>query len=464
MDEAPRALPHDVSAEMGVLGSMLLTPEALNAAREKLESDSFYKLSHQIIFDAIIELFDEHNTVDLIIVRDGLKRRGQLEKVGGISYLQELAEAPPASVNVEYYAEIVHEKAVRRNLIQTSSRIQKQCHQDTCKVEELLDDAERAILSVRHMRGGGEAREMPHLMQDVLEDLAEREAGTRSGIPTGFSDLDRIINGFHDGEFIIIAARPSVGKTTLCLNMAHYICHVERCPAVFYSLEMGAKQLTSNILCIHNRLDTQDFRRADLDNKEWADLEMSIEDMAEMPLHVDDTPALRIGELRARARRMCQQHGVEVIFVDYLQLLRPSKARNMRSTEVSEISAGLKALARELDVPLVAVAQLNRSSAKEGRKPRMSDLRESGALEQDADVIMLLHRPDDPSEESFEKSFGDDYGGPTEGSLPGSEADLIIDKQRNGPTGVCPLVFLKRHLRFESRAQLYHDVEQQVSF
>lgn len=459
-ETAPRALPHDSKAEMGVLGSMLLSPDAIYLSREELEPDSFYKLAHQDVFNAILDLADQRNTVDLILLRDELKRREKLEKVGGVAYLQELMEAVPTSANVEYYIEIVHDKAVRRHLIQASTRIQKESHRDAHDVDELLDEAESTVLAVRHMKDNGQVRGMSSVLHDIMAHLDEmhQNEGELGGVATGFTDLNRITNGLHAGEFIVIAARPSVGKTTFCLNMIHNICHVERRPAALYSLEMGAQQIVSNILCIHNHLDTQDFRRGTLNDTQWDDLEKSLDDMAGLPFYVDDTPALRIGDLRARARRMHNQHGIEVIFVDYLQLLRPGRNRDSRAVEVAEISAGLKALARELEVPVVSVAQLNRSSAKEGRKPRMSDLRESGAIEQDADLIMLLHRPEEPGDEEFDPAL--DEGGPpgagganAPAGMPGSNAELIIAKQRNGPTGVCPLVFWKRYLRFESRSQ-----------
>jgi replicative DNA helicase len=438
---------------------MLLSPDAIYLAREELEAESFYKLANQEVFTAILELADQRNTVDLILLRDELKRREKLEKVGGVSYLQELMEAVPTSANVEYYIEIVHDKAVRRHLIEASTRIQKESHRDARNVDELLDEAESTMLAVRHMKDNGRVRGMNAVLHDIMAHLDElhQNENQLGGVATGFTDLNRITNGLHAGEFVVIAARPSVGKTTFCLNMIHNICHVERKPAVLYSLEMGAQQIVSNLLCIHNRLDTQDFRRGTLNDTQWDDLEKSLDDMASLPFYVDDTPALRIGDLRARARRMHHQHGIEVIFVDYLQLLRPERTRDNRAVDVAAISAGLKALARELEVPVVSVAQLNRSSAKEGRKPRMSDLRESGAIEQDADLIMLLHRPEQSGDEEFDPAI--DEGGPPGGGsnppagMPGSNAELIIAKQRNGPTGVCPLVFWKRYLRFEARSQ-----------
>ncbi|MFP4027214.1 MAG: replicative DNA helicase [Candidatus Brocadiia bacterium] len=442
---APRALPHDIQAEMGVLGSMLLSPDAIFLSRERLDRNSFYKLAHQDIFSGILNLADKRNTVDLILLRDELKNQDKLEDAGGVGYLQELMEAVPTSANVEYYIEIVHEHAVRRKLIETSTGILKSSYQDGQDVEALLDEAESDILSVRHMKEGSRFQDMRTVLLDLMPKIDERHQnpGQLTGIPTGFQDLDNITSGLQPGEFVVIAARPSVGKTTFALNFLHNVCLNERMPAALYSLEMRAEQIVSNILCMHLKLDTQDFRKGTLGDKEWDALEESIEDLASMPLYVDDLPAVRIGDLRARARRMKHQNDVSVIVVDYLQLVRPPHSRDNRAVEVAEISAGLKALARELNIPVVAVAQLNRSVEKEGRRPRMSDLRESGAIEQDADVIMLLHRPQD-NEEGFDMSDP----GNQRNDIPPSPAELIVAKQRNGPTGVCRLAFWKRWLRF----------------
>ncbi|MFW6279998.1 MAG: DnaB-like helicase N-terminal domain-containing protein, partial [Planctomycetota bacterium] len=257
-DDAPGALPHDIKAEMGVLGSMLLSPDAIHLAREALDPESFYKMAHQEVFSAILDLDDQHNAVDLILLRDGLKQRDKLEKVGGVSYLQELMEAVPTSANVEYYIDIVREKAVRRHLIQAATSIQKSSYQDSMDVDDLLDEAESTMLSVRHKKDSGRVQDMSGVLHGILERLDElhQNPDQLGGISTGFTDLNRITNGLHDGEFVVIAARPSVGKTTFALNMLHNVCHVERRPAALYSLEMGAQQIASNLLCIHNRLDT----------------------------------------------------------------------------------------------------------------------------------------------------------------------------------------------------------------
>jgi replicative DNA helicase len=446
---APRALPHDVQAEMGVLGSMLLSPDAIHIGRERLETDAFYKLIHQDVFDAILQLADKHNTVDLILLRDELKRQGKLDKVGGAGYLQELMEAVPTSANVEYYIEIVHEHAVRRKLIDTCTKILKSSYEDGQEVDRLLDASETDILAVRHQRDAGRIRDVRKVLLELMPQIDARHAnpGQLTGLPTGFFDIDRITNGLQKGELIVIAARPSVGKTTLALNMLHHICMVERRPAALYSLEMRAEQIVSNIMCMHNQLDTQDFRRGTLSETQWDDIEKSVDDLGAMPLYIEDAASLTIGRLRAQARRMRHQFKVELIVVDYLQLVQPPRARDSRAVEVAEVSAGLKALSRELEIPVIAVSQLSRDIEKgEKRKPRMSDLRESGAIEQDADVIMLLHRTDEPGDEDFPGASEEPAAAAP--GVPGTPLDVIVAKQRSGPTGICHLSFWKRYLKF----------------
>ncbi len=440
---AARVPPHDVQAEMGVIGSMLLNAEALHLARQRLSEESFYKLAHQDIFSAVLQLADQHNAVDLILLRDELARREKLEKVGGQAYLLELMESVPTSANAEHYVEIVREHAIRRHLIETATRIQKTSYENSANVEELLDEAESHILAVRHQRDSDRVREVNEVLQNIVErlEVLHQNPGQLTGVSSGYYDLDDLTGGFQPGQFIVIAARPSMGKTSFALNVLHNVCAVQRRPAALYSLEMPAEQIVSNFLCIHNTLDTHDFRRGTLDRRQWSRLEESLDDLVGLPLFVTDAPTIRIMDLRAMARRLVHRHEVELIVVDYMQLLQANRDHQNRATEVAEISAGLKALARELEVPLIAIAQLNRRVEQEQRRPRMSDLRESGAIEQDADVILLLHRPFMPGEEDDEME-----------EVPGSKADLIVAKQRNGPTDVVRLVFRRRYLRFESRA------------
>ncbi len=439
---SPRVPPHDLQAEMGVLGSMLLSSEAVHLARERLSEESFYKLAHQDVYSAILQLSDAQNAVDLILLRDELARQEKLEKVGGVGYLVELMESVPTSANAEHYIEIVRTHALRRHLIQTATSIQKSAYTNSQDVEELLDEAESEILSVRDEKESAPVRQMNDVLQNIVARLEElhQNPGQLTGLATGYYDLDDLTGGFQPGQFIVVAARPSIGKTSLALNILHNVCVVQRRPAALYSLEMPAEQIVSNFLCIHNKVDTHKFRRGTLETSQWDQLEASLDELVGLPLYISDTATLRVMDLRARARRLAHRHGVELVVVDYLQLLTPSRRRENRATEVAGISQGLKALARELGVPVVAIAQLSRRVEQEQRRPRLSDLRESGAIEQDADVVLLLHRPFLPGEEQEDTD------------VPGSKADIIVAKQRNGPTGLVRLVFRKRFLRFESRS------------
>jgi len=453
---APQMPPHDVQAEMGALGSMLLSRDAVFLARERLTADCFYKLAHQDIFEAILAVCDERNTVDLILLRDELKKRDKLDSVGGIAYLAELMEAVPTSANAEYYSEIVREHGIRRKLIDTATEIQKRSYRNGQDVGDLLDYAERTMLAVRHLKEAGKSANMNDILQALVDrlDKLHQNPGQLTGLSTGFYDLNRITCGLQPGEFIVVAARPSVGKTSLALNILHHVCGVERRPAVFFTLETSAEQIVSNLLCIHNEIDTQQFRTGALDEQQWSDIESSIDELVGMPLYVDDSAALGVLDLRARARRMVHRHHVELVVVDYLQLLQPSKRYENRANAVADISKGLKALARELGIPVLAVAQLNRSVETEQRRPRMSDLRESGAIEQDADVILLLHRATRSEEEEDYVATSTTTAPPASTMSQGSPADVIVAKQRNGPTGVCPLAFWKRYLKFKPRSSL----------
>jgi len=442
---APRTPPHDLQAEMGVLGAMLLSMDATFLSRERLSENSFYKLSHQDIFRAVVELSESHKPIDLILLRDELNRQGKLEKVGGVAYLTELMGAVPTSANAEYYIEIVRERAIRRHLIQTAGQIQKRAYENSQEVDGLLDEAESDILGIRHRKDTGEPKEVHQILQGIMARLEELQLhpGFLTGLASGYYDLDDLTGGFQPGEFIVLAARPSVGKTTLALNILHHVCHVERKPAAFFSLEMSAEQIVSNFLCLSNKLDTHDFRRGKLHDKDWARLEASLDDLVDLPLFIDDSPTLSVLDLRARARRLALRHEIRLVIVDYLQLVGSPRRHDNRANEVAEISRGLKALARELAVPLVAVAQLSRRVEQEQRPPRLSDLRESGAIEQDADLVLLLHRPQELLQDEATGELKD---------IPKSEANLIVAKQRSGPTGLVRLIFEKRYLRFESRA------------
>ncbi len=441
MNDAPlRVPPHDLVAERGVLGSMLLSADAARIAVERLTDAAFYHLAHGDVFAAMAGLLDEHDALDLILVRDELARRERLDKVGGQGYLLELMESVPTSGNVEHYADIVRRCAVRRHVIDATAQAQRDAFDPAVDEDDLLDATEARMLAVRDVRSDA-IRDAPTVLSAVFDRLAElqQNPGGMTGLATGFYDLDDLTGGLQPGDFVVLAARPSQGKTSLALNILHNVCAVQRRPAALFSLEMPAEQIVANFVCLHCRIDTHDFRRGTLTDRQWGALESAVDELADLPLYIDDSASMRILDLRARARRVVRRYSAEIIVVDYLQLLTARASHENRATEVAAISRGLKALARELRVPVLAVAQLNRRVEQEQRRPRMSDLRESGAIEQDADLILLLHRPhEDVAAEPDEAA--------------GAEADLIVGKHRNGPTGCVRLVFQRRYLRFASRA------------
>ncbi len=443
---------------------MLLSPDAIHIAREGLTESSFYKLAHQDIFRAVLQLSDAHNTVDLILLRDELSKQDALEKAGGEGYLLELMEAVPTSANAEFYVEIVREHALRRQLIETASRVQQNAYQDSQDVDALLDQAEANILAVRRQKDAEQVKELNDVLLTILARLEElhQHPGQLTGLATGFYDLDGMLGGLQPGHLIVVAARPSIGKTSFALNVLDHVCTVARQPAALYTLEMSAEQVASNFLCIHNSLDTHQFAVGALDKNDWVRLEESVDELVHVPLYIDDSASIGIMDLRARVRRVAHRQNLRLVVVDYLQLLESRTQRQNRATEVAEISRGLKGLARELGIPVIAVSQLSRRVEQEQRQPRLSDLRESGAIEQDADVVLLLHRKSGADEEALPDKSGGDWthreGGaraPTwdgHEEVYGREAQVIVAKQRNGPTGLVRLHFRRRSLRFESPA------------
>ena len=430
-----RVPPHSPDAEMAVLGAMLLDNEAISLAAEQLDEDSFYSRANQHVFDLVCQLFDELKQIDIVILREELKKRDLLDKVGGASYLMALFDAVPTAANVEYYIDIVKEKASRRALIKASTAIIQESYDDSQELETLLDSAERQVFAVTEAQASSEASQISQILKKTFDQIdgMDRDQGQVSGLPTGFYDLDELTSGLQNSELLICAARPSIGKTTICLNICEHVAVVERKPCLLFSLEMAAGQVAQNMLCSHAQIDAHRMRRGMLADSEWADLTLAVGTLSEAPIFIDDSPGLTLREVRARSRRMVSRAQIRLIVIDYLQLMEaPHKRRDGREQEISEISRGLKSLARELEVPVLAVAQLNRGvESREGHRPRMSDLRESGAIEQDADVVMLLHR--------------DEYYDP---DLNPGLGELIVAKQRNGPTGKVDLVFRKEFMRF----------------
>jgi len=436
-EKAQRVPPQSLEAEMSTLGSMALDVNCIGEIVQFLRAEHFYRHDHRLIFEALVKLYDEKRTVDLILLRDVLKEQGQLEQVGGVDYLMRLAESVPSAANAVYYAHIVRDKAVLRNLITVATEISSQAYDAQGEVAELIEQAEQKMFQVTQEKIAGHAVVMRDVMTKTFEMIDLRSGSLITGLPSGFLELDELTGGLQRGEMIVIAARPSMGKTALGLNIAEHIGADNNRAVVLFSMEMAAQALAERMLCSRGHIDSHRLRQGILSHEEYETLNnVTAGELSEAPIFIDDTPGLTPLELRAKARRLKLQHDIQLVVVDYLQLMYVPGAES-RQQEVSLISRHIKALARELEVPVIVMSQLNRSpEGREGHRPRMSDLRESGAIEQDADVVMMLHREDYYHTESdYEKT---------------NTAELIIAKQRNGPTGSVPLTWHPQWTRFES--------------
>ncbi len=440
-----RALPHSLEAEQGLLGSMLIAPqEVMDDCAQRISAEAFYQPTHQTIFALLIELWDKQQPADLITLTQALRERKQLDAVGGAAYITSLIDFTPTAANASYYLDIVREKYTLRRIIATCTTCASRAYDDNGEVNILLDEVEREVLAINEDR----VKEVPKMKDQVMEAIETIEKlyerrGAITGLPTGFAELDRMTSGLHGAEMIVIAARPSMGKTALAMNIAEHVAIVAKHPVAIFSLEMSSQQLVQRLLCSRARVNLQKVRDGFLSERDFPNLTNAASKLADSDIFIDDTSGLSILELRAKARRLKQKHNIELIVVDYLQLLRsPSRrAQDNRQLEIAEISSGLKALSKELNIPIIVLAQLNRNpEARAGGKPRLSDLRESGSIEQDADLVALLVRSEyyAEDEEAKEETRG--------------EAELIIAKQRNGPVGEVKLTFLKEYTRFEDRA------------
>ncbi len=443
-----RVPPQAMDVEMAVLGGMLLEKEAIAKAIEVLDESAFYKPGHQAIFRAMISLFERSEPVDLITLVEELRRRGDLEKIGGEYYLTELTTNVSSAANVEFHAHIVLEKALMRQLIGTSSEVITRAYSDTEDALALLDEAEQKIFTISEQRMKKSFISMNtavHKTMDVLQSIHGKHSGV-TGVPSGFTDLDNLTGGFQNSDLIIIAGRPSQGKTALVLSLARNASVLHDVPIGFFSLEMSVHQLVMRLMCAEARVDAHKVRTGRLPEDEWKKLSMSVGRLYKAKIFIDDTPALSILELRAKARRLKAEHNAGLIVVDYLQLMQGPKNAQSREQEISSISRSLKALAKELDIPVIALSQLNRAvEARTDKRPALADLRESGAIEQDADVVIFVHRP-----EGY--GIAEVGGNSTEGL-----AEIIIGKQRNGPTDSITLQFIKQYARFENRLQFRPD-------
>ena len=444
-----RAMPESLAAEAAVLGSMIIDPQCIGYVIENIERGAFYRYENQEIFDALVCLFERNKGtgIDAVLLRDELMKRNLLDEIGGVEYIGKILDSVPSSANVEYYTGILKDKMLLRELIGVSSRVLEMAYDQTGEVREVLDEAEREIFAVtdKNIERNGTAA-LKDLVVRSFELIEKRQGIHVTGLSTGFYELDDLTCGLQNGEMIIVAGRPSMGKTSLALNIAEHVALKDKIPVAIFSLEMGRQQLAERFLCSVSGIDSQHVRRGLLGDEGFRKLADACDVLAEAPIYIDDTSTLTPLEIRAKARRLKGMYDVKCILVDYLQLMHLGSGRvESRQQEITTISRYMKALARELNLPVIVLSQLNRGP--EGRestqhRPRMSDLRESGSIEQDADVVMLLHR-----EDYYKRQEDKDFE-------PDNTAELIIAKQRNGPTGTVKLIFMEKITRFENASRI----------
>ncbi len=434
--------PQNAEAEQSVLGAILLDNQALNNVLEVLEAKNFYSEGHRKIFSAIIELSDRNEPTDLITLTNILKNKKQLDSVGGAVYLASLVDNVPSAANVSHYAKIVKEKAVLRQLIGTATGILKNSYEAGTDVDQVLDEAEHAIFEISENKIRPSFYQLKNIIKDsfkTIERLYENK-NLITGVPTGFERLDDLTSGLQKSDLIIIAGRPSMGKTAFALNLASHAAVEMGLPVAIFSLEMAKEQLALRMLAADAKVDSQRLRRGLVGETDWPKLTTAASRLSEAPIFIDDTPAITVLEMKAKARRLKAENGLELVVLDYLQLMRAGGRKDSREQEISEISRSLKALAKELNVPVIALSQLNRKvEDRTNRRPQMADLRESGAIEQDADVIAFIYRDEvyNKSEDNPEKGI----------------AEIIIGKQRNGPVGTVKVAFLEKYTSFEQLAR-----------
>ncbi|ALC87162.1 MULTISPECIES: replicative DNA helicase [Bacillaceae] len=431
-----RVPPHNQEAEQSVIGAIFLEPQALITAAEIVMPEDFFRVAHQKIFQTMLRLSDQGKAIDVVTVTEELSSKKELEDVGGISYISEIANAVPTAANIGHYAKIVEEKSILRRLIRVATTIVEDGFTREDEVEALLSEAERKMMEVANRKNAGDFQHIKDVLvetYDNIEKLHSRK-GDVTGIPTGFRDLDKITAGFQRNDLIIVAARPSVGKTAFALNVAQNVATKTDENVAIFSLEMGAEQLVMRILCAEGNIDAQVLRTGSLTTEDWRKLTMAMGSLSNAGIYIDDTPGIRVNEIRSKCRRLKQESGLGMILIDYLQLIQGSGGSQAnRQQEVSEISRSLKGLARELQVPVIALSQLSRGvEQRQDKRPMMSDLRESGSIEQDADIVSFLYREDYYDKETENQNM----------------IEIIIAKQRNGPTGTVTLAFVKEFNKF----------------
>jgi replicative DNA helicase len=442
-DRIERTPPHDLDAEVCVLGSMLLDNEVIGELVTHLRAEDFYREAHRRIFDTMVALYDSGKGVDAVLLREELRRRGDLEAVGGPEALVNLLDRVPTAAHAQHYAAVVRDASLRRGVIAAADRVIRSAYEGSGEGRELLDEAEASFFALDRDSELNEGAGIGDILKEVFFkiDRIQNREGSITGLETGFYDLDEKTSGFQPGEMVVVAGRPSMGKTTFALCVLEHAAVVGKKAVALFSMEMGREQIVQNVLCSRAKVESQKLRRGFLADEDYAKLSGALAGLSEAKIFVDDTPGLTPLALRSRARRLHKRERLGLVVVDYLQLMSGGLRRRdeNRQQEISFISRSLKELARELEVPVVAISQLNRGvEERSDHRPMMSDLRESGAIEQDADLVLLLHRPEYYEHDAERKKEKE------------GEAELIIAKHRNGPTGVVPLTFLARYMRFES--------------
>jgi replicative DNA helicase len=440
---AERTLPHNLEAERSVLGAVLLNNEVFNLAAEVVDAPDFFRDAHRRIFEKMVRLSERGDAIDLVTLKEELARSGELDEVGGPAYIAALADGVPRSTNVEHYARIIKEKATLRNLIFSANKILATAYEAEEEADVILDQAEHAIFAIADDKvrdGFVSLRDLAHASLDTIEKLHARKE-LITGVPTGFTDLDEMTSGLQPSDLVIVAARPSMGKTSLVLNIAQHVGTRTDLSVGIFSLEMSKEQLFLRMLTAEARIDAHRLRGGFLGERDWGKLSQAIGTLSEAKIFIDDTPSIGVLEMRAKCRRLASEHGLNLVIIDYIQLMQGRGKFENRTLELASISRSLKGLAKELSVPIVVLSQLSRApEARSDHRPQLSDLRESGALEQDADVVVFIYREDVYADKNA--ASADSAG----------VAELIIGKQRNGPTGVVKLAFIREFTRFENLA------------
>ena len=437
MEEAliKRVLPHSVEAEQSVIGSMIMDRDAIMTASEVITSEDFYQRQYGVLFDAMLELYNEGKQVDLVTLQERLREKDVPPEISSLEFVRDLLDAVPTSANVRHYATIVQEKSMLRKLIKVNEDIANTCYLAREKTDDILEDTEKKIFDLLQYRSTGDFVPIKQVVLNALDKIekASKNKGTVTGIPTGFIDLDYKTSGFQPSDLILIAARPSMGKTAFVLNVAQHMAFKEGKTVAIFSLEMSKEQLVNRLFSLESKVDSQALRTGNLTDEDWAKLIEGAAVVGKSNLIIDDTPGISIAELRSKCRKFKLEHDLGIIIIDYLQLMSGGKHSESRQQEISEISRSLKAVARELNVPVVALSQLSRAvEQRPDHRPMLSDLRESGAIEQDADVVMFLYRDDYYNKDTDKKNI----------------AEVIIAKQRNGPIGTVELVWLPNYTKF----------------